>query len=139
MLQYFTLMRTKNKMKDSKAESEEWWEVAEEYFTKELEKNLAQHRADERILRYKLKDYQKNFPDFICGSPRYQIRMKRQKQGLMGQLKRRKYRLKNHKTSKVEQLKRRRYNQRYHMTLKQGVRKKKNLREFRNRKRWRLF
>jgi hypothetical protein len=57
----------------------------------------------------------------------------------MGQLKRRKYRLKNHKTSKVEQLKRRRYNQRYHMTLKQGVRKKKNLREFRNRKRWRLF
>jgi hypothetical protein len=33
-------MRTKNKMKDSKAEFEKWWEVAEEYFTKEIEKNL---------------------------------------------------------------------------------------------------
>jgi hypothetical protein len=62
-------MRTKNKMKDSKVEFEEWWEVVEEYFTKELEKNLAQHRADEIILRYKLEAYQKNFPDFICGSP----------------------------------------------------------------------
>jgi hypothetical protein len=40
MLKYYTLMRTKNKMKDSKVEYEEWWEVAEEYFTKELEKNL---------------------------------------------------------------------------------------------------
>jgi hypothetical protein len=34
-------MKTKNKMKDSKVESEEWWEVAKEYFTEELEKNLA--------------------------------------------------------------------------------------------------
>jgi hypothetical protein len=34
-------MRTKNKMKDSKAKSEEWWGVVKEYFTKELEKNLA--------------------------------------------------------------------------------------------------
>jgi hypothetical protein len=34
-----------------------------------LEKNLAHHKADERILRYKLKAYQKNFPDFICGNP----------------------------------------------------------------------
>ncbi len=41
MLQYYTLMRTKNKMNDFEVEFEEWWEVAEEYFTKELEKNLA--------------------------------------------------------------------------------------------------
>jgi hypothetical protein len=33
-------MRMKNKM-DSKVEFEEWWEVVKEYFTKELEKNLA--------------------------------------------------------------------------------------------------
>ncbi len=68
MLQYYTLMRTKNKMKNSNVESKEWWEVIEEYFTKELEKNLAQHRADERILRYKLEVYQKYFLDFICGN-----------------------------------------------------------------------
>jgi hypothetical protein len=57
----------------------------------------------------------------------------------VGQLKRRKYKLKNHKTSEVEQLKRRRYSQRYHKTLEEGVKKKKNQREFKNRKRWRLF
>jgi hypothetical protein len=38
MLQYYTLMRIKNKMKNFDAESKEWWEVAKEYFTKELEK-----------------------------------------------------------------------------------------------------
>jgi hypothetical protein len=43
--------------------------VTKEYFTKELEIFLAQHRTDERILRYKLEAYQKNFPIFICSSP----------------------------------------------------------------------
>ncbi len=66
MLQYYTQMKTKNKMKDFKAECKEWWEVVEEYFTKELEKNLARHRPDEKIPKYKLKIYQKNFPNFIC-------------------------------------------------------------------------
>jgi len=67
MLQYYILMRTNNKMKDFEAKSKEWWEVVEEYFTKEFEKNLAQHRTDEKILKYKLEAYQKNFIDFICG------------------------------------------------------------------------
>jgi len=40
LLYNYTLMRTKNKMKDSNAESKEWWEVVEEYFT-ELENNIA--------------------------------------------------------------------------------------------------
>jgi hypothetical protein len=57
----------------------------------------------------------------------------------VGQLRKRKYILKNHKTSKVEQLKKRRYNQRYCMTLEEGVKKKKNQRQFKNKKRWRLF
>ncbi len=56
-------------MKDFQANSKEWWEVAKEYFTKELQKNIAQHKANERILRYKLEVYQKNFPNFIYGSP----------------------------------------------------------------------
>jgi hypothetical protein len=33
-------MRMKNKMKDFQAKYEEWWEVTEEYFTKESKKNL---------------------------------------------------------------------------------------------------
>jgi hypothetical protein len=56
-------------MKDSKEKIEEWWEVVEEYFIKELEKNLAQHKTNERIMRYKLEVYQNSFLDFICGSP----------------------------------------------------------------------
>ncbi len=61
-------MRTKNKKKDFEAKSKEWWEVAEEYFIKEFEKNLTQHKADEKIMKYKLEAYQKNFLDFICGN-----------------------------------------------------------------------
>jgi hypothetical protein len=67
MLQYYTLMKMMNKMKDYEAKYEEWWEVVKEYFTKELEKNLGQHKVDERIMRYKLETYQKNFPYFIYG------------------------------------------------------------------------
>jgi hypothetical protein len=62
-------MRTNNKMKDCDVESEEWWEVAKEQFVKECEKNLIQHRTNERNLKYKLEIYQKEFPKFICGSP----------------------------------------------------------------------
>jgi hypothetical protein len=38
-------------------------------FSMELEKNLAQHKTDERILKYKLEIYQQNFPNFIYGNP----------------------------------------------------------------------
>jgi hypothetical protein len=54
-------MRTNNKMKDFEVEFEEWWEVAKEHFTKESENNLAQHKANERILKYMLEAYQRIF------------------------------------------------------------------------------
>jgi hypothetical protein len=57
----------------------------------------------------------------------------------MEQLKRRKCRLRNHKTSKLEQFKRQKYRQRNHRTLEEGVRKKKNHKEFMNKDMWRLF
>jgi hypothetical protein len=62
-------MRTNNKMKDFEAKFEEWWEVVEEYFAKELESNLVHRRIDEVILKYKLEIYQKNLLDFVYGSP----------------------------------------------------------------------
>jgi hypothetical protein len=34
MLHYYTLMRTKNEIKDFDIKFEEWWEVTEEYFAK---------------------------------------------------------------------------------------------------------
>jgi peptide subunit release factor 1 (eRF1) len=61
-------MRTKNKMKDFKVEYEEWSEVIKEYFTKDLEKNLAWHRVDEIIMKYKLEIFQKNFSNFVYGN-----------------------------------------------------------------------
>ncbi len=71
MLQYYILMKTKNKMKDYEVESEEWWEVVKEYFTKELEKNLVQHRGDEIIMKYKLEAYQKNYKFHLWQSNMY--------------------------------------------------------------------
>jgi hypothetical protein len=44
-------------MKDFNVKFWEWWEVVEEHFAKELEKNLSQHRVNERIFKYKLKIY----------------------------------------------------------------------------------
>ncbi len=94
-------------MKDSKVESKEWWEVAEEYFTKELEKNLAQHKANERIQRYKLEVYEKNFPNFVYGSLisiEALDKDEEAKVGLAKQLKQRKCKLRNHRTSEDKQL-----------------------------------
>jgi hypothetical protein len=34
-------------MEPSRVESKEWWDITKEYFTKELEKNLVQHRDNE--------------------------------------------------------------------------------------------
>ncbi len=65
----YILTRMKNKMKDFEAKSKEWWEVVKEYFTKELDKKLAQHRVDEKIMKYKLEAYQKKILDFIYGNP----------------------------------------------------------------------
>jgi arginyl-tRNA synthetase len=59
-------MRTMKKMKDFDTKFEEWWKVAKEYFANELEKNLAQHRTNERNRRFKLEIYQKNNLEFVC-------------------------------------------------------------------------
>ncbi len=71
MLQNYTSMRTKNKMKDSEVEYEEWWEVAKEYFTKELEKKLVQHKSNEFFLRYMLDIYQKKSRFCLWQSNKY--------------------------------------------------------------------
>jgi hypothetical protein len=62
MLQYYTFMKIKSKMKDFDVESKEWWEVEEEFV-------LRSWRVDERTYKYKLEVYQKTFPNFVRGSP----------------------------------------------------------------------
>jgi hypothetical protein len=49
-------------------EFEKWWEVVEGYFTKELKKNLVQHRTDGKLLRCNLEACQMNFLNFIWGN-----------------------------------------------------------------------
>jgi hypothetical protein len=39
-------------------------------FFVELEKNMAQHKVNERTYRYKLEVYRKTFQDFVCGNPK---------------------------------------------------------------------
>jgi hypothetical protein len=78
----------KNKMKDSETKSKEWWEVAKEYFIKELEKNLAQHRANERIMKYKFR--------------RRKYRQRNHKTSKVEQLRRRRYNQRYHKTLEEE-------------------------------------
>jgi RAB protein geranylgeranyltransferase component A len=116
-------------MKDSKAKSKEWWEVVEEYFTKEFENNMVKHRADERIMTYKLEAYQNIFPIFICGS-RTTIEVLGQdeetKVGPNG-------------TTQEEEIKTEEVQTEESQDLKGGVVKKKIKKEFRNTKRWRLF
>ncbi len=120
MLQYYIIMRTNNKIKDFEVKLEEWWEVANEYFTKEMEKNRAQHRADENIFMYKLEAYQKNFPDFIYGNPtskevlghdegieagpngiaqEEEVKTEEPQDLKSGTLRKKKWKLKNHRTS----------------------------------------
>jgi hypothetical protein len=65
--------------------------------------------------------------------------MKKLKQGLVEQLKRKKCRPRNHMTSEVEWLGKRKYNKINHKTLEEGIKKRKNHKEFRNRNEWRLF
>ncbi len=92
-------------MQDFEVESKKWWEVIKEYFAKELEKNLYQHKVYEIILWYKLEVYQKNFLDFVYGSPTNMKASSQDediKQGLVEQLRRRKCRLKNHMTLEVK-------------------------------------
>jgi hypothetical protein len=61
MLQYYTFMRTKSKMKDFDAKFKEWWEVANKYFSKDLETHLTQYKVDERTYKYKLECIRKPF------------------------------------------------------------------------------
>jgi hypothetical protein len=56
----------------------------------------------------------------------------------MEHLKRRKCKLRNDKTLEVEQLRWQRYRLINHKTLEEGVRKRNNQRELKNKDRWRL-
>jgi hypothetical protein len=93
-------------------------------------------------LKYKLKAYQKTFPDFICNSPTSTKVLNQNEETearLSGTVQEEECRLRNHRISKVEQFRRRRYKQKNHRTLEEGVRKRKNHREFKNKDKWKLF
>jgi hypothetical protein len=65
--------------------------------------------------------------------------MMRLKKGPMEQFRRRKCKLRNHKTLKLEQLRRWRYRQKNHWTSNEGIRKRENHGELKDKDKWRLF
>ncbi len=152
MLQYYTLMKMKKKMKDFEKINEEWWEVVEEYFTKELEKKLAQHKANEIIMKHKLETYQKNFPDFIYNSL-INIKISSQDEGTKvgpsGITQEKEMHIKEPQDFKSGIVQEEDINRKtigpYRRTFKYlfnnlpGVKKRKNHKKFKNNNRWRLF
>jgi len=135
-------MRMKNKMKDFEVKFEEWWEVVEEYFTKEMEKNLAQHKTDENILKYKLEAYQQNFPDFIYGNPtniEASGHNERKEAGPNGIAQEKEVKTKEPQDLKSGTTQEEEVQPKKPYDLKEGVRKKQHHQEFKNKKRWRLF
>jgi hypothetical protein len=79
-------MRTNNKMKDSEAESKEWWEVVEEYFTKEMEKNWLNIELRKIFCNTNWKLIKRIFQIssmVVQQMQRYRARMRRMKKGPM--------------------------------------------------------
>ncbi len=68
MLWYYTLTRTKNKMKIFDAELMNGGRLQKNILPRSW-KRMAQHRVDKRNLRYKLEIYQNFFLDFVYGNP----------------------------------------------------------------------
>ncbi len=131
----------KNKMKDYEAKYEECQKIAKEYFTKELEKNLVQHKTNERIMRYKLEAYEKKNSNIICGNPtsiEVLCQDEETKAGPNGTSQE-----KEVQTEESQDLRSGTTQKEVHPKIPHDLKGKgyeeKNQREFRNRKRWRLF
>jgi len=93
-----------------------------------LEKNVAQHRIDERIMSYKLEIYQNNFLDFVCGSPTSIEASDKDEEVEVGPIRiaqEEEVQLKNHRTSEEKQLSRRKYRQRNTRLQGRGPKRKK--------------
>jgi hypothetical protein len=55
-------------MKESNAKPDEWWELVEVQFKKEMYKNLDAQRKDEDMYKRHLSTFKKAFPNFIYSS-----------------------------------------------------------------------
>ncbi len=135
-------MKTKNKMKDFEAKFENGGR---------LQRNILQ-RSQRRIwLNIKLmkelygtswklikRIFQISFVA-IQQVQRYRARMKKQKQGPVGQLRRRKYKIERSQDFRSGATHKEDVHLEIPHDLREGVGKKNNYREFKNKKRWRLF
>ncbi len=46
LLQYYSILHTKEQMDDSNVELDEWWELVEAQFHEEMQKNMVEHKRD---------------------------------------------------------------------------------------------
>ncbi len=67
LVQYYSIMCTKQQMDDSNVELNEWWELAK--FKEEMQRNLIAHIKDEDAYRRHLYAFKKTFLDDIYHNP----------------------------------------------------------------------
>ncbi len=68
LVQYYFILCTKQQMKESNVEPDEWWELVEVQFKKEIYKNLDAQRKDEDMYKRHLSTFKKAFPNLIYSS-----------------------------------------------------------------------
>jgi hypothetical protein len=61
LVQYYSIIHTKQQMEDSNTKFNEWWEVAKVQFKEEMYKNLATHKKDEDMYRRHLSTLKRFF------------------------------------------------------------------------------
>ncbi len=69
LVQYYSILRTKQQIENYNVELNEWWELVETQFKEEMQKKLVAHRKDEEACKRYLSAFKKAFPSFIYHSP----------------------------------------------------------------------
>ncbi len=68
LVQYYSILHTKQQMDDVNVDPDEWWGLAKTQFQEEMQKNLVAHKRDEAAYNRRLFTFKKAFLNFIYHS-----------------------------------------------------------------------
>jgi len=69
LVEYYSILHTKQQMGDYNVELHEWWELVEVQFKEQMYKNLTAHKKDEDMYITHLFGFKKAFPNFMYIHP----------------------------------------------------------------------
>jgi hypothetical protein len=69
LVEYYSILHTKQQMGDYNVELHEWWELVEVQFKEQMYKNLTTHKKDEDRYTTHLFAFKKAFPNFMYINP----------------------------------------------------------------------